>query len=273
VRFIYSIRSTQARSLLASLLLVGAVSGCREGPPAAPSRPAAPAEPEQAPIEPAEPERTGVLYTLVTSIGNAAPAGSLEAIGAIRVTITTEGGLSSQLELPVGGSGMLWLPDATGNGLLLIEAISPSREGVGRNEIEIANLGGTIGVIGFSVAATTPGSACGRCSEPEVLTELRGLHETYLYWSAGSHTVAGPDERLHVAVRSTVSAEERHTLLERAGGRIISEDPADESGSVWVIVAPAEGADTMTLAANLARSSEIRGMEVFQPVGTGHLWP
>jgi hypothetical protein len=254
--------------IVAAFLLASCRQPPNEAPPPAP-RPA-PATPDAQP--PSPPPPGGAVLTVVTAVGPGAAAATLDRVGLIRVRLDGGLGEAASLDLPPGGTGILALDAAKPSGVLSIALLSPSGQEVGGNTLAIDGLTGSIGVIGLELGLTGR-RACRRCSAPEQLTQVRGLLDTVVLWSADSEAVmSAPDERLHVATRLGISSAVRRAILEGAGGHVEDETTDEPAGLVWSVVAPATAPNILAMALELAHHPEVEAMEVFAPGRSGTLY-
>lgn len=256
--------------LLCSLLLPGC-TGQRDRDPGVVSPPPESERPPPAAAPPYVPP-PGAVLSVLTHIGANAPAGVLQEIGLLQIRVRPGGGPSAEISLPVGGSGILPLPGTSGSSVIEVTAISPAQEVVASNAISMSEVRGAIGVLALEIATGDALRGCLGCSAPDRLVDLPPLHDTAIYWSAGTRTISENGDVLHVGIRAAVGVDEATGVIERAGGTLASQGRDDQNGLVWWMAAPADGLDGLDLALALASRPEVKVIEVYREDASGAIW-
>jgi hypothetical protein len=222
------------------------------------------------PVEP--PEGQGTVYTIVTRVGRNAPAAVLDHAAVFAVTVLDKGGRAADVQVPVGGVGILSLAEGHGEGWLRIVLLGPDQAPRLENQITVS-LGGTIGILALEVSpvaerrrlpAVQPSRVAGRGSRA-------GRHLGF--YSASSER-SGTGSGVCWWHPPTLPEAQRQALLSVLGQVALPEDgvDGDPDNYVWSYLTPNPPSTGVTTALGLAGRPEIVGIEVYVPAHSGVFW-
>lgn len=218
------------------------------------------------------PPDTAVL-TVTSNIASDVPAGMLDAVAFFAIEVRPEEGDPRRLDLPPTGTGVLTFDEVSGPTIVEIGVMSPMLRLVSSNQIRLASIGGTVGVLALDVSSAAPRRGCRRCSAPELLLDIPGLHETGVFWSASGPTPDAVDAVFHVAIRDSSEQLAAENCVVGLGATVGQMSSQPEIGLGWWIVVTPEHAEPMAFARSVSGCVGVKGLELYAPNGSGMFWP
>jgi hypothetical protein len=238
LRLMETPRAAPARAvLLIGLALVAlAASGCRasqrDEPPTGPLPVEEPAPPATWTAPP------GAVLTVTSAVSREAPAGLLDRAAAVRLRLSGgAAGAPTELLLPLPATASWVLPGARGAADLEVTLVTARGEVLAQNRFRTGPLDGMVGSLRLEVGPRGEVAPCYECTEPALLSDVRGFVDTGLWYSAGGHAVSEHGDVLRVGLRPWIDDAEAVRIAEGAGG-VARGAPVDAEGLRWLEVEP-----------------------------------
>lgn len=224
--------------------------------------------PETAPYVPPN----QAVLSLISTVAPDAPAGVLDVVSSFGVEITPRQGDRRRLILPVNGAAVLTVDELSGSATVDVELLGPNMQLLSSNRIRLASIAGTIGVLTLEISAAAPRRGCHRCSTPERLLEIPGLHETNVYWSAVGHVPERVDAPLHLAVRTTADPAAFENCLVGLGASAGSMSTQADLDLTWWVIGTPDNTEPLSFARSISGCAGVKGLELYAPEGSGTFW-